>query len=252
MATPTARSRDALQQLLDAMWDFGSPEVSEQRFREAWIDDSSDAHHRAVMATQLVRALGLQSKFSDADAVLDALAGSEPPGEIRARIELERGRLLVSRDAPADAIAHFERAVDEAAAVDAAFLEVDALHMLAIADAGNERDWAQEGLAIVHRSGDSRLKRWGVALHNNLGWTEHDAGDAAAALEHFEAALLFANDHGSAEQRHVARWAVGRCLRTLGRDDEALAIQRELAEQRPDDPFVGEEIAALTGTEPPT
>ncbi|BDZ63241.1 hypothetical protein GCM10025877_01790 [Agromyces mangrovi Wang et al. 2018] len=90
----------------------------------------------------------------------------------------------------------------------------------------------------------------GVALHNNLGWTLHESGDADAALEQFESALAFANEHGSAEQRHVARWAVGRCLRTLGRDDEALAIQRELAEQRPDDEFVQDEIAALTGTEP--
>ncbi|GLI28632.1 hypothetical protein ARHIZOSPH14_28740 [Agromyces rhizosphaerae] len=292
----TARIRAADQQLLDAMWDFAAPEVSEERFRDASDDDSFDAHHRAVMATQLARALGLQSKFEEADAVLDALeqTGAEPAagahsapasetapgdepaaepaepavsaapegepddaaarerdaGEVRARIELERGRILVTRGAPADGVAHFTRAVREAATADVPFVVLDALHMLALADRGHEREWAEEGLALIDRSTDRRLKRWGVALHNNLGWTLHESGDAAGALEQFEAALSFANEHGSAEQRHVARWAVGRCLRTLGRDDEALAIQRELAEQRPDDQFVQDEIAALTGTEP--
>ncbi|WP_353810192.1 hypothetical protein [Agromyces sp. SYSU T00194] len=304
MDDETARTRAADQQLLDAMWDFGSPEVSEERFRDASDDDSYDAHQRAVMATQLARALGLQSKFDEADAVLDALAetgvepaggahaavadaggdtgdtGDEPDvepdvepqggpdgephddeaataarrareaGEIRARIALERGRLRVTRGAPADAIGHFTRAVREAAAADTTFLVLDALHMLAIADTGHEREWAEEGLALVDRSGDRRLKRWGVALHNNLGWTLHEAGDADGALAQFASALEFANAYGSAEQRHVARWAVGRCLRTLGRTDEALQIQRELAEQRPDDTFVQDEIAALTGTEP--
>jgi len=234
--------------MLDALWDFGSPDVSEQRFREASEDDSRDGRCRATMATQLARALGLQSKFDEADAVLDAIESDG--GEIRARIELERGRLLVSDGAAADAIGHFTRAVREAASADAPFLVVDALHMLAIADTGREREWAEQGLAFVDRTGDRRTKRWGIALHNNLGWTLHDASDAEAALEHFEAALACANEHGTAQQRHVARWAVGRCLRTLGRNDESLAIQRELAEERPDDRFVHDEIAALTGTEP--
>ena len=48
----------------------------------------------------------------------------------------------------------------------------------------------------------------------------------------------------------MARWSVARCLRTLGRTDEALDLQRELARARPDDPYVQAELAALTGEEP--
>jgi hypothetical protein len=97
---------------------------------------------------------------------------------------------------------------------------------------------------------DPRVLRWGVALHNNLGWTMHDSGRAAAALTHFEQAVEVADAYGTAEQRHVARWSVARCLRTLGRTDEALELQRALAAARPDDPYVQAELAALTGAEP--
>ena len=44
----------------------------------------------------------------------------------------------------------------------------------------------------------------------------------------------------------VARWCVGRCLRTLGRYDEALDLMRELAADPAgaEDEYVAEEIAA--------
>ena len=97
------------------------------------------------------------------------------------------------------------------------------------------------------------LLAW-VALHNNLGWTKHDRGDARAALYHFEKAVEAADLYGTSGQQHVARWSVGRALRSLGRTDEALDLQRELARARPDDPYVQAEIEALTaaatGAEP--
>ena len=57
--------------------------------------------------------------------------------------------------------------------------------MLALNDVGHEEEWAAEGLDVLAGSRDPRVLRWGVALHNNLGWTMHDSGRAEAASERY-------------------------------------------------------------------
>jgi len=233
------------------MWDFADPAASEERFRAAAADETLSAHGRAVMATQLARAMGIQHRDDEALAVLDELESADPgdaeeeAAELRARIALERGRMAAAAERLDEAVPEFTRAVREAALGGSTFLVLDALHMLALNDAGHEEEWAAEGFDILEGVRDPRLKRWGVALHNNLGWTKHDGGDAQAALYHFQKAVDAADRYGTAGQQHVARWSVGRALRTLGRTDEALEIQRELALARPDDPYVRAEIEAL-------
>jgi tetratricopeptide (TPR) repeat protein len=170
---------------------------------------------------------------------------------VRARIAIERGRILASDpQRRPEAVPALTRAVREAAAAGSPFLVLDALHMLALHDSGHEEEWAFEAFDVLAGSRDPRVLRWGVALHNNLGWTKHDAGDAVAALYHFEKAVDAADRYGTAEQQHVARWSVGRALRTLDRRDEALELQRVLARARPGDPYVQAELAALTEAQP--
>ncbi|WP_353814360.1 hypothetical protein [Agromyces sp. SYSU T00266] len=239
------------QQAIDRMWDFADPAASEERFRAAAADETLSTHGRAVMATQLARAIGIQQREEEALAVLDELESAdagdsdEEAAELRARIALERGRMAAAGERADEAVPEFTRAVREAALGGSTFLVLDALHMLALNDDGHEEEWAAEGFDILEGVRDPRLKRWGVALHNNLGWTKHDGGDAQAALHHFQKAVDAADRYGTPGQQHVARWSVGRALRTLGRTDEALEIQRELALARPDDPYVRAEIEAL-------
>ena len=246
--------------MIDRLWDFSDPAASEERFREAADDDVQSAHVRSVMATQLARALGIQGRVDEAVAVLDSIVVESEAGaaeaaerdvaEVRARVSIERGRLAASEGRIAEAVAELTLGAREAAVAGSAFLVLDALHMLALNDAGHEEEWAAEGFDVLAGTRDPRVLRWGVALHNNLGWTMHDSGRAEAALREFEQAVQVADAYGTAGQRHVARWSVARCLRTLGRTDEALEVQRALAEQRPDDPYVQAELAVLTGAEP--
>ncbi|MET4157810.1 tetratricopeptide repeat protein [Agromyces sp. PvR057] len=264
MEAPTSRDRvDPVrlepvdQALIDRLWDFGDAAASAERFRSAVDDRAGSPHERAVMATQLARALGLQGLDDEATAVLDDVAaffeGEVPtgiPSEVRARVAIERGRLLAADHRPAEAVPEFTLAVREAAQAGSAFLVLDALHMLALNDAGHEEEWAAEGIDLLEDRRDPRTLRWGIALHHNLGWVKHDGGRAAAALVEFERAVELADRYGSPEQQQVARWSVGRCLRTLGRTDEALDLQRSLADLRPDDPYVQAEIEALTAGEP--
>lgn len=214
------------QETLDALWDFGDPAGSEARFRE-----SRDPELR----TQLARALGLQGRFDEAHAVLDE-------GEVPIRTSLERGRLYNSAGEARKAIPLFELAAKQAHTVHHDFLEIDALHMLAIADTENAETHTDAALAIVERSGDIRSKRWATSLYNNIGWHLHDAGNPQQALERFQSAQSSA---ATDQQNFWARWAVARCLRTLGRDHEARAIQLQLQQEEPDDEDVRAELKLL-------
>jgi len=214
---------------IDALWDFEDPAASEGRFTDL----------RAEVLTQLARSLGLQKRFAEADAALDEAERAAKTVRTRTRILLERGRVRNSSGDKAAAKPLFESAADLA---DDEALRIDALHMLGIVDAPS---WTERALALAEASADPKARKWRASLLNNLGWSKHDAGDHAAALALFERALDLRRTEGTPFQVHIARWAVARCLRSLGRNDEALAIQEELAAGMPDDKYVHEEIAKL-------
>ncbi len=77
---------------LDPMWDFGKPELSEQRFRAAL--DGADANDRLILQTQIARSHGLRKQFAKAQEILIAcqpqLSGAS--AEARTRHALEWGR----------------------------------------------------------------------------------------------------------------------------------------------------------------
>ena len=208
----------------------------------AAADGASTAPVRqAELLTQVARALGLQERFDEAHLLLDALAPLTPV--VATRVLLERGRLFRSAgDLPA-AVSTFEAAMAAAGRAGLEGLQVDALHMLV--RPGRSAVWTKRGLDLVASSQDPEVERWSVALHNNHAWSLMELGRPADALAHFEAAHAAAVEVGTRERAQLARWAVARCLRELGRVTEALEIQRALAAELPDDPYVQAEIAAL-------
>lgn len=232
---------------LDELWDFSDPDASAERFRTEIPGASPAAAHE--LSTQLARALGLAGRFDEAKAVLDAIQSGEPV--VRIRLALERGRLANSAGRPAEAVPSFAGALELAEVAGEDFLAVDAAHMLAIADEERAGEWAARGIQLVDASSDLRTKRWAIALHNNLGWLHHDAGLYPEALDEFQRADAAALAHGTSEQQQIAQWAIARCLRSLGRTAEALAIQEQLVLLRPDDEYVREELALLRATAPP-
>lgn len=229
------------QDLLDDLWDFNDPVASERRFAAAQAD--ADPLARAELVTQQARALGLQGRFDDAAALLDAVPVSTPVLEVR--VLLERGRLHNSAGNPAAARPLFARAADRAQRAELFFLAVDALHMQAIVEPANGAHFTKQALKLVKKSRDRRTERWAVSLHNNLGWTLHDEDRFRDALGEFQAAHRASQQVGTPRQEFLARWAIARCLRSMRRYDEALALQEQLFSEDPDDQYVLEEIAAL-------
>jgi hypothetical protein len=54
------------QDLLDELWDFSDPKGSEQRLRAADTNRFALRTDRNELATQIARALGMQSRFAEA------------------------------------------------------------------------------------------------------------------------------------------------------------------------------------------
>lgn len=172
-------------------WDFDDVGESRRRFRDL-LDGETTAVGRAEVLTQLARADGLEDRFAEGDRLLDeaeTLAGTEPV--VRARIDLERGRLRRSSGDPGAALSLFEAAFETAVAIPHEFIAVDAAHMAAIAapDLASRLTWADRGIAMARSSEDPAVTYWLGSLYNNVGWDYHDAGDYRTALEWFERAL---------------------------------------------------------------
>jgi len=228
---------------LAELWDFDHPDVSEQRFRAALATATgSDA---LVLRTQLARALGLQRRFDEATAELDAVPETEDP-LVRTYVELERGRVLNSSGDPGAARPRFLAALAEAEAAGLDDLAADAAHMMAIIEPGEAQiPWAERAIAIANASDDPRARRWVGSVSHNLGWTLHDLGRYDEALVVWQRALAFREEQGDPGPLHVAQWTVARGFRSLGQYEEALAIQQELAAKVESDGYVHEEIGEL-------
>ncbi|MCW5636096.1 MAG: tetratricopeptide repeat protein [Rubrivivax sp.] len=109
--------------------------------------------------------------------------------------------------------------------------------------------WNRQALAMIEASSQPAAKAWEASIRNNLGHALHRNGHHSEALEQFQRALALREKAGHARPVRIAQWSVARTLRSLGRIDEALAIQTRLeAEWRAagtPDPYVFEELEHL-------
>jgi tetratricopeptide (TPR) repeat protein len=228
------------------LWDFEDPAASGERFLDA--AERADEPDKTAWLTQYVRALGLQEKYDEATKILDRLHCDAP--EAATYLALERGRVLRSSGRVEESRPHFESAAALARAAGLEALNVDALHMVALAAPEEEQLALNEAaLAVARASNDQRARDWDASLLNNIGMTYADAGDHQAALAAFEQALAARERIGDPATIRVARWMIGWAYRNLGRREEALEVQRALKEELDSlgdtDTYVDDELALL-------
>ncbi|MGH3330892.1 MAG: tetratricopeptide repeat protein [Nocardioidaceae bacterium] len=245
-----------VDELVSSLWDFEDAAASEARFRSA--ASRADCDTRLVLLTQVARAVGLQERYTEGHAELDAVeadadADASPSPEVAVRLDLERGRLLRSAGQGSPARALFSSAVRRAAEAGLDALHVDALHMRALTeDSTEDRVQAtEEALRVARASASPRARDWDASLLNNLGMARVDLGDLAGALATFEEALAARERIGKPRETRVARWMVAWCLRLMGRTVDALemqlALKADLDAAEVEDPYVDEELALLQG-----
>lgn len=236
---------------IDVLWEYGDPARSETRFRAALANTNGD--ERLELLTQIARTYSLRKRFDDAHRSLDEVAAALTGAGVAPRVRylLERGRTFNSSGAPDRARPLLVEAWERASAARIDGLAVDAAHMVAITQRGTDAaiEWNHKGLELARRSTNAKAQALVPAMLNNSAWDLHEMGRHAEALPLFEQALSGWTATGKPPQIRVARWSVARCLRSLGRLDEALATQ--LALEKEDqlkgaaDGLVLEEIAEI-------
>ncbi len=241
---------DALPNIT-SLWNFQDPAASERSFRELLTKarDADDTDYTVQVLTQLARSRGLQREFDDAHKILDEAASAldDTCRVGRLRLSLERGRTFNSSGKKKEAFTQFLRAFVQGHRMGEENLTVDAVHMLAIVAEGDESVlWNELAIDLAERANDSNAKRWLGALYNNIGWSYHDRDDFEDALDAWTKAEAWHMEHGKIHTQRIAKWAVGRGLRSLGRHDEALAKQRALLEEYES---TGDEEAGFTREE---
>lgn len=217
---------------LDDLWDFSDPVKSEIAFRDR-LDSLSDPDQIDECRTQLARSLGIQRRFAEADAELDRVNISSASLVVQVREKLERGRIRNSSGDKVAARPYFIRAFEIAESWGLDVLAIDAAHMVAIVEETAEKQlhWNNIALAISGKSDQPRAKKWRASLLNNVGWTYHDTAEYDRALQCFQEARSLREENGQADQERIARWCIARCLRSLARFEEALAMQHDIEGQ---------------------
>ncbi len=148
----------------------------------------------------------------------------------RIRYCLELGRIQLLKRTPSQASPLFNQAWTLARASGEDFYAIDAAQMLATTEPQKvQKEWTQKGLQLAESSKDPRARRSKGSLYTTLGWMRFQMRDPDAALEYFEKALAEAREAGGAPRKVIlARWAIARTYRSIGKLDAALQIQNEL------------------------
>jgi tetratricopeptide (TPR) repeat protein len=187
----------------------------------------------------------LRGDFGGCERLLreaESLGGSSDVA--RARIDLERGRKLRSSgDGPA-AVPFFEAALERARTSRQWFLAADAAHMAAIADEPAAVKWTERGLELA--VAEPAAAYWQGPLLNNLGRHYYERGEYESALDAFERALVARErDPDRPVEIEIARYAVGKTLRALGRADEAAPLLEECIANSDPDFYFHDELAEI-------
>jgi len=238
---------------LHTLWDYNDPAGTAERLQELLpaVEASTDRAYHIELLSQMARTHSLRRQFAEAHQLLDEAEAmlTEQMVVPRMRCLLERGRAFNSAGESALALPLFHEAFGLGTAVtpQADFHTIDAAHMIAIAEpeAAEQLKWNEKALTLAEATPDERAAGWRGSLYNNLGWTYHDMGNYVQALSIFEKAVVWRETYhqDKPETIRVAKWCVGRTLRSLNQLEEALAVQQALlAEDGQSDGFVYEEL----------
>ena len=235
----------------NTLWDYERPAETEARFRDLLpaAQASGDRDYYLQLLTQVGRAQGLQRKYDAAHATLDHVRELMTPdlATVRVRYLLERGRCFNDTRNRDRARASFLEAWEVARAHRLDGYAVDAAHMMGIIEPDDEAlAWNERAMAHADGSADPAARRWLASLQNNIGWTYYGMGRYADALRVFESAVALRREQGKPGPIRIARYAVAKTHRAMGRIDQALAEQQALLREcelaREPDGYVHEEI----------
>ena len=234
LAVVTAEAVD-----LNALWDFGNPAASEQRFRSALASATGD--DAVILQTQIARTYMLRKDFEKARAQLQSVVPNLKTAgpEARVRYWLELGRSYASHQHPPESQTPESRELARNAYVNALEiaerarldgLTVDVIHMFVFVDTApaDQLKWNIQALARIAASEHADAKRWEASIRNNTGEALYDLGRYDEALMHFRRAAELREQGTNPQATRDAHWQIARVLRVQKHTDEALALQHRI------------------------
>jgi tetratricopeptide (TPR) repeat protein len=224
---------------LDEIWRMFEANVAEDRFRKLLghceSHASQDQSTQIEILTQIARAEGAQKRFSEALANLaraeELLEGGQSSYRVSAKIRwlLEKGRLYVLQRTPSQARPHFAEAWTLASHSGEDAFAVDVAMMLATIEPPKaQQDWLMRAIRLAEESPQAKAKAYLGSLYAAMGWKLFDVRQYEQALELFQKSLSHFKLRGTNRELFVAKWSVGKLLRTMGKPEEALIIQNAL------------------------
>jgi tetratricopeptide (TPR) repeat protein len=218
----------------DDIWGlYGEPVLVEKKLLEL-LPQAEALNDKSIylqILSQIALAQALQKRFDEAHKTLDlAELFSDKYDLAQVRILLERGRVFHQAGNIPEAKLFFEKSFKLSTEKGFDFHTINAAHMIAIVvdKIEDKIQWNQRALEMTQRTKDGRARRWLGSLYNNLGQNYLDVKQFDKALTVYQQALEFFREEDYQPNIRVAEWAVGRTLRNLGRQDEALNIQTEV------------------------
>jgi len=245
---------------ISELWDFGKPELSEERFRSALSTASPD--DALILKTQIARTYGIRGNFDRSQQVLSDIQSQIQNASITAKVyyHLELGRSYSSATHSPESQTDEVKGIARSAYMQAYHLAqdgkldglaIDALHMMTFVDTSPEDqlEWNRKAMAHMESSTQPEAKKWAGSLHNNTGYSLYLLERYEDALEEFKLALAANEQGGNPQKIRIAYWMIAWTLRALGQLDEALDIQlrleKECDEAGEPDPYVFEELELL-------
>ena len=240
---------------IESLWDYDDPIGTEKKFKELCEENSKyivRVDQYLELKTQIARAQCLQLKFEEARESLDYVLWclDEYSFVPSIRYYLELGRIHINsgyyRNYASD---YFSMAYETATRFEEDdYFAVDAALMFAISKPDKAMEWNMKALELCEKSKNPKTKKWLGSICNSIGWVYHNNDEYAIALEFFEKVLAFMEKEKNKESVLIARWAIARALRSLGRVEESLNMLYEISEEikakkLEEDPYVYQEIA---------
>lgn len=215
-------SDDRLRSLFDVM----DVDATEERLRGALATETTESG-RAEVLTQLARVASWRDRLDEAQALLDeadSLAGDS--GAARARLLLERGRVMRRTEGDAVALPLLADGYEAALEAGQYFIAADAAHSCALA--GDMPLWTSRGLEIADSHESARYWR-GTLLINLADWQWARGEHAQSLTNAMDALAARERESRSPSVTEEARYGVARALRELGRPAEAIPLLEQVA-----------------------
>lgn len=224
---------------LDRLWNPADPASSEAALKsllaEAQSSDGGERDPLIELYSLIARAESFQGKLGPARASLgkaqQLLEEQKDASKVSVRIRwlIEMGRLQILEKTPSQARALFSEAWNLAGQSGEDYFAVEIAQLMAKTEPPKaQQGWIVRAIEIAESSPLPKTKRWLGTLYSGLAWKLYDLKQYEKALELFQKSLGHLKTNGTAKEAFVAQWSIGKVLRTLGKTEEALAIQKAL------------------------